>query len=193
MRQRILIAMLAPVIFLFTGIVYAGNGDLIVNGNLGVGTSTPGAKAEVNGNLKVDGTITTSGANGNLTVNGSSTVSGSSTVTQNLTINGNVGIGTSSPTQKLDVNGYVKGTGFCIGANCTTTLQVSGGLYGYSQIISSGGFYGSFTCSTTLFPATCASGVSACPAGYTKVLTGTYSEFNDGYTYAYKMYSCLKN
>lgn len=31
---------------------------------------------------------------------------------------GNVGIGTANPTQKLDVNGYVKGTGLCIGADC---------------------------------------------------------------------------
>jgi hypothetical protein len=87
--------MLAPVIFLFTGIVYAGNGDLIVNGNLGVGTSTPGAKAEVNGSLKVDGTVTNNGE----------TVNGSSTVTNNLTVNGNVGIGTTSPQAKLHVNG----------------------------------------------------------------------------------------
>jgi hypothetical protein len=35
--------------------------------------------------------------------------------------NDNVGIGTITPGQKLDVNGYAKATGFCIGASCITT------------------------------------------------------------------------
>ncbi len=35
--------------------------------------------------------------------------------------NGNVGIGTTSPTAKLDVQGYVKGTGLCIGNDCRTS------------------------------------------------------------------------
>jgi hypothetical protein len=34
---------------------FAANGDLIVDGNLGVGTSTPGAKVEVSGNIKLSG------------------------------------------------------------------------------------------------------------------------------------------
>jgi len=35
---------------------------------------------------------------------------------------GNVGIGTTTPTQKLDVNGYVKGRdGLCIGDNCRSS------------------------------------------------------------------------
>lgn len=38
---------------------------------------------------------------------------------------GNVGIGTTTPTQKLDVNGYVKGTGVCIGTDCRTTWPTS--------------------------------------------------------------------
>jgi hypothetical protein len=38
-----------------------------------------------------------------------------------VTSNGNVGIGTTNPTQKLDVAGYVKGTGFCIGSDCRTS------------------------------------------------------------------------
>jgi hypothetical protein len=35
---------------------FAANGDLIVDGNLGVGTTTPGAKVEVSGNIKLSGT-----------------------------------------------------------------------------------------------------------------------------------------
>lgn len=42
-------------------------------------------------------------------------------VTNGLIVqNGNVGIGVLSPTQKVDVDGYVKGTGLCIGSDCKT-------------------------------------------------------------------------
>jgi len=44
---------------------------------------------------------------------------------------GNVGIGTTGPTQKLDVAGYVKGqTGLCIGNDCRTSWPagVAGGF-----------------------------------------------------------------
>lgn len=36
------------------------------------------------------------------------------------TNSGNVGIGTAAPTKKLDVNGGVKGSQFCLGTNCIT-------------------------------------------------------------------------
>lgn len=40
---------------------------------------------------------------------------------------GSVGIGTQSPTQKLDVIGYIRGaTGLCIGGDCRTGWPVSG-------------------------------------------------------------------
>jgi len=38
-----------------------------------------------------------------------------------LVVNGNVGIGIENPEQKLDVNGYIKGIGLCIGSDCRTT------------------------------------------------------------------------
>src|SRR3989344_6335211 len=44
------------------------------------------------------------------------------------TQNGNVGIGTTGPTQKLDVIGYVRGeTGLCIGTDCRTSWPSGGG------------------------------------------------------------------
>lgn len=40
---------------------------------------------------------------------------------------GNVGIGTLSPTEKLDVDGNVKGTGLCIGNDCIEAWPSGGG------------------------------------------------------------------
>jgi len=91
---------------------------------------------------------------------------------------GSVGIGTQSPTQKLDVIGYIRGaTGLCIGGDCRTgwptgevntdnqTLSVSG-----QQMSISGGN------SVTLPPGRrawvsltqhpCNWGIPGCPSGY---------------------------
>lgn len=100
-----------------------------------------------------------------------------------LIVNGNVGVGTTTPTQKLDVNGNVKGTGLCIGANCTTTLHVVGGLYGYCSIINvpETGSY----CSATVNPATCSGSVCSCTSGYSPIQLGAF--------YNTSAYACLKN
>jgi len=39
----------------------------------------------------------------------------------------NVGVSTNVPSQKLHVNGYVRGTGFCIGTSCITSWPSGGG------------------------------------------------------------------
>lgn len=56
-----------------------------------------------------------------------------------LYVSGNVGIGTPSPTQKLDVIGYVRGeTGLCINNDCRTTWPAGGNdilMAGTEQIV----------------------------------------------------------
>lgn len=45
-----------------------------------------------------------------------------------LIVNGNLGVGTTTPTQKLDVAGYIKGqSGLCIGNDCRTAWPSGGG------------------------------------------------------------------
>jgi hypothetical protein len=45
--------LLVVVLFIYGSNALAANGDLIVNGNLGVGTATPQSKLDVNGNISV--------------------------------------------------------------------------------------------------------------------------------------------
>lgn len=47
--------------------------------------------------------------------------------TGNTALDGNLGVGYTSPTQRLDVNGYTRSTGFCIGSSCITSWSQAGG------------------------------------------------------------------
>jgi len=46
---------------------------------------------------------------------------------------GEVGIGTQSPSEKLEVAGNVKATAFCVGGNCVTDLSAAGGTGEWSK------------------------------------------------------------
>ncbi len=131
------------------GTVYVGSG-----GNVGIGTVSPaaglqvgsgtsslgatlnGTAALVKGNLEVDGKIygDGSGLTGISGVTGW-TVSGSDVY--KTSSSGNVGIGSSSPQQKLDVEGAVYfGTGN-VGINSASPaarLDVEGTIYGHSNV-----------------------------------------------------------
>ncbi len=93
------------------------------NGNVGIGTTSPGFKLEVAGTLHITGTMTLMvGGTGHTSHFGYSTnkdvylrsgLSAGKVVIQDT--GGNVGIGTSSPLYKLDVAGTIRATGTITG------------------------------------------------------------------------------
>lgn len=104
------------------------------NNRVGIGTTTPSQKLEVAGSVQVDGTLRLKSATGagNLTISddggGTGTISNSGNsfliISSNVSTNfsaGNVGIGSSTPEEKLTVAGVVKATGRYV---TTTTGEV---------------------------------------------------------------------
>ena len=86
------------------------------NGNVGIGTSSPAQKLSVSGDTLTTGTTYVGDTNHSIRAIGGSGVAISTyAVTDGIILKqstGNVGIGTTSPTQKLEVNGTVKATTF---------------------------------------------------------------------------------
>ena len=105
-----------------------GNDAYYTNGNLGIGTTNPETKLEVDGNILISGSdinqMRLNGPNKQMAVSlhgttpyiGTNSNHGFSLVSDNqyrMTIgaDGNIGIGTTTPTSALDVNGAVKASG----------------------------------------------------------------------------------
>jgi hypothetical protein len=89
----------------------------ISSGNIGIGTTTPGYKLEVNGEinatgLRINGTPISTG--------GSSQWSGTGSISYN---GGNVGIGTTTPGYKLDVAGNINSSATITGNNIVAKYQ----------------------------------------------------------------------
>ncbi len=129
------------------------------SGNVGIGTTSPGAKLDVAGNINALGNISVvnglslqevrlkhdsdlpnyQGAlqfaydyNNALRLvtwsNDAQILGAAADASKVFFPNGNVGVGTTAPSQKLDVAGYVKGqSGLCIGDDCRTSWPSGGG------------------------------------------------------------------
>jgi len=125
------------------------------NGNVGIGTSSPGYLLDVAGNARLNassnpvlifseagtwrGLITSSSSLGlAFETNGALPLYFNTNATERMRIDGsgNVGIGTASPSSKLDVNGTITATTFgtssqnAFGARTVSTSSPTGGSDG---------------------------------------------------------------
>jgi hypothetical protein len=104
----ILLSIFSP--FYITGLAFSGDNTFPTTGNVGIGTTSPQAKLEVNGNTIFDSWI----AGG--TNSGALSLFGDKDAPSGLTIfdNGNVGIGTYTPGAEFTLKGkaQVEGNGF---------------------------------------------------------------------------------
>ena len=86
------------------------------NGNVGIGTSSPAQKLSVNGDTLTTGTAYLLDTNHSIrAISNSGVAISANGATDGIilkTTTGNVGIGTTNPSQKLEVNGTVKATTF---------------------------------------------------------------------------------
>lgn len=105
---------------------------------VGIGTTNPSVKLTVIGDTNISGVVSATGyyLNGNALVSAAVqtwTLSGSNVYRDN----GNVGIGSTIPSEKLDVIGNIKATGTITGSNISVSgITISSGIITASQFVS---------------------------------------------------------
>lgn len=185
------------------------DGDLIVNGKVGIGIDNPGSLLDIKSSIDnkiIQQWINSDGRKLILTTPDADNDNSpwiwntpnayefqtDSSVALYIKGNGNLGIGTTSPTAELDVNGKIKTDELCFGDDCRSDWSeedqpISEGLYGFCKQKQIGTVY---YCQDELDPSYCHHGalpgyLCACPLSYTKVQVGYFDSFN--------IYSCYKN
>ncbi|MDO8492131.1 MAG: hypothetical protein Q7S34_00630 [bacterium] len=141
---------------------FVASNSLTAMGNVGLGTVSPSARLHTIGSSATNMILDNSAGGNNWFQIRSGAVSkgyfgylstgsaglaflnaaGSGEANMLITDAGNVGIGTVSPAQKLDVAGNIKGTQLCIGADCRNAWPAgaTGETHGKQKFTSSGSF-----------------------------------------------------
>lgn len=113
--------------------VFAADGDLIVNGNVGIGTAAPQDRLVIresaNVNLGLDSGIDVPGAFILNVYNDARSTNiplefRATKYIFDAAAGGNVGIGTTAPNSKLDVNGTVNATAYKVGGVAGLTMDI---------------------------------------------------------------------
>jgi hypothetical protein len=105
---------------------------IIDNGYVGIGQTSPTYNLDITGAGHLTSYLDASYFVATTTT-ATSTIAGGFSAASSLYVlqGGNVGIGTASPSQKLDVAGYVKGqSGLCIGNDCRSSWSSNTGPQG---------------------------------------------------------------
>lgn len=167
----------------------AGNEDVRIDasGNVGIGTTSPAYKLDVAGVINTTDQFRSFGSGGDLRINGNfgGTIAGMGVVTNNplmfftnntekarIDASGNVGIGTTSPSAKLEANGNIKDskgdvrdlpinnqtTAYVTVANdvgkvitTTANVTINGAIFSIGQAVS---IYNNSASSITILPGT---------------------------------------